>query len=76
MVIERPGPVDPNGPCANTIPADDIKIVSFPAGKFIIVKLTGEKYNFSFQILKLYNYIETSLRRRLLVSRKISLPIW
>ncbi|XP_054721557.1 laminin subunit beta-1-like [Uloborus diversus] len=33
IVIERPGPVDPNGPCANTIPQDDIKVVSLPSGQ-------------------------------------------
>ncbi|XP_071040425.1 laminin subunit beta-1 isoform X2 [Parasteatoda tepidariorum] len=33
VVIERPGPVDPNGPCANTIPQDDIKLVSLPSGQ-------------------------------------------
>jgi hypothetical protein len=30
--VERPGPVDRNGPCANSLPQDDIKQDSLPAG--------------------------------------------
>ncbi|XP_055926474.1 laminin subunit beta-1-like [Argiope bruennichi] len=33
VIIERPGPVEMNGPCANTIPQDDIKTVSLPSGQ-------------------------------------------
>ncbi|GFX23698.1 laminin subunit beta-1 [Trichonephila clavipes] len=36
IVIERPGPVEMNGPCANTIPQDDIKIVSLPSGQYTL----------------------------------------
>ena len=32
VIVERTRPVDPNGPCANSIPQDDIKQTSLPAG--------------------------------------------
>lgn len=37
VIVERPGPVDPTGPCANVIPKDDKHIVSFPSSKSRIV---------------------------------------
>lgn len=30
VTIERPGPLDPNGPCANTRPTDDQMVISLP----------------------------------------------
>lgn len=32
VIVERTGPVDRNGPCANSLPQDDIKRDSLPAG--------------------------------------------
>jgi len=32
IIVERPGPVDRNGPCANSLPQDDIKHGLLPAG--------------------------------------------
>ncbi|XP_063219684.1 laminin subunit beta-1 isoform X2 [Bacillus rossius redtenbacheri] len=32
VVVERPGPVDQDGPCANSLPQDDVKRVSLPEG--------------------------------------------
>jgi hypothetical protein len=32
VIVERPSPVDRNGPCANSLPQDDIKQGSLPAG--------------------------------------------
>jgi hypothetical protein len=32
VIVERTGPVDRNGPCANSLPQDDIKQDSLPAG--------------------------------------------
>jgi coxsackievirus/adenovirus receptor len=32
IIVERPGLVDRNGPCANSLPQDDIKQASLPAG--------------------------------------------
>ncbi|XP_013782951.1 laminin subunit beta-1-like [Limulus polyphemus] len=38
VLIKRPGPVDPTGLCANTIPQDDIKTVTLPSGeRFAVV---------------------------------------
>lgn len=34
VTIERPGPIDPRGPCANTRPTDDQMVVSLPDSKF------------------------------------------
>lgn len=31
ITIERLGPIDPNGPCRNTVPSDDVKKVSLPS---------------------------------------------
>ena len=33
VTIERPGPLDPNGPCANTRPTDDQMVISLPDSK-------------------------------------------
>lgn len=33
VLIDRPGPVDPQGPCANSIPQDGYKATSLPPGK-------------------------------------------
>lgn len=33
VAIERPSPVDPNGPCANSRPQDDHKTITLPPGK-------------------------------------------
>lgn len=41
-MIERPGPVDPNGPCANTIPQDDVKLVSLPTGNYSYIFKTHD----------------------------------
>lgn len=30
VTIERPGPIDPNGPCANTRPTDDQMVINLP----------------------------------------------
>jgi len=36
VIVKRPDPVDPEGPCAGITPEDDIKTVSLPSGnKFI-----------------------------------------
>ena len=32
VIVERPGPVDRNGPCANSLPQDDIKQESLSSG--------------------------------------------
>nr|CAD7401088.1 unnamed protein product [Timema cristinae] len=32
VIVERTGPVDQNGPCANSLPQDDIKITDLPEG--------------------------------------------
>lgn len=32
VTIIRPGPTDPNGPCANAIPQDDSKAVTMQRG--------------------------------------------
>lgn len=33
VTIERPGPIDPNGPCANTRPSDDQMVINLPDSK-------------------------------------------
>jgi hypothetical protein len=33
VIVERTDPIDRNGPCANSLPQDDIKQDSLPAGK-------------------------------------------
>ena len=37
--VIRPGPTDPDGPCANAIPQDDDKTVSLQPGKIIVCLL-------------------------------------
>jgi len=34
--VIRPGPTDPNGPCANSIPQDDEKTVNMQRGELQI----------------------------------------
>ncbi|XP_035224803.1 laminin subunit beta-1-like isoform X2 [Stegodyphus dumicola] len=62
IIIERPGPVDPNGPCANTIVAqDDIKMVSLAYGEryAIVYPPACLEENKSYNIrLEFTNYVE------------------
>lgn len=37
VLIDRPGPVDPQGPCANSIPQDGYKATSLPPGSYYTV---------------------------------------
>lgn len=37
VTLERPGPIDPTGACANTIPHDDKKVVSLPHDERYVV---------------------------------------
>ncbi|KAK8784251.1 hypothetical protein V5799_009390 [Amblyomma americanum] len=38
VTVDRPGPVDPNGPCANAISQDDRQVIRFPAGdRYVVV---------------------------------------
>lgn len=42
VTVERDGPIDPDGPCANTRPEDDMKHVTLTAGwlfSFLPLKL-------------------------------------
>ncbi|XP_076350667.1 laminin subunit beta-1-like isoform X2 [Tachypleus tridentatus] len=42
VVIKRPGPVDPTGPCANTIPQDDIKTGTLLSeDRFVVLRPTA-----------------------------------
>ena len=34
VTVERPEPIDPNGPCGNSKPQDDVKSVSLPDGVY------------------------------------------
>ncbi|KAH6921814.1 hypothetical protein HPB50_005331 [Hyalomma asiaticum] len=36
VTVDRPGPVDPNGPCANAILQDDRQVIRFSAGKSML----------------------------------------
>lgn len=43
VIVVRPRPVDPNGPCGNSQPQDDIKRVTLPTSKYLFIRLGGKK---------------------------------
>lgn len=45
MTVVRDGPIDPDGPCANTRPEDDFKHVTLSAGKSFWLKTPKEFCN-------------------------------
>lgn len=62
VTIERPGPIDPRGPCANTRPTDDQMIVSLPDSKY-------DEYLYTVQ------YTETKVTGTVLYCPKVSTKV-
>lgn len=87
VVVERPGPIDNNDRCANTIPQDDRKQVSLPAGGRTAVVYPpaclerGKKYKIKLEFRRYDNQIETPTASVLidsivLVPRADSIPFF
>ncbi|KAJ9579192.1 hypothetical protein L9F63_024702, partial [Diploptera punctata] len=64
VIVERTRPVDPNGPCANSMPQDDIKHTTLPAGARSVAVFppacleAGENYKIRLEFKRYDNQIE------------------
>ncbi|XP_021926605.1 laminin subunit beta-1 isoform X2 [Zootermopsis nevadensis] len=65
VIVERPGPVDRNGPCANSLPQDDIKQDSLPAGARSVAVFppvcleAGQQYKIRLEFKRYDSQVET-----------------